>query len=322
MFKISRFTWLGLSLVLAGVVVIPMLLKAENVASSLSTTSDTVATVNNAQEEVTLSDSDTPLIRKVKLSRNWHLYNDGTTVWALYKGSNPCGNATSSSCGVSVLTKRAVQTMNFFTAFKANFRILRVAPERLTKFTTGEPITSVDGLTPEMFVKRPYLTYRLVKAVGKAAVYLFDGQKLKPIIHEKVFNNFGWNFSDVETLSATELSAYPVVESVTAETVFNDDVVAETSQLRENWDEVKARLQSANRLQKVKDAVIKAVNSNDYYLLTANGKRKINSNQVASKLKIDLSKAVEVMPEELVAIPTQAVVTEATPVAEVNVSAK
>lgn len=279
-----------------------------------------------AQEAVEVKPDDSPLERKAKLDRNWVLYNDGAAVWALYKGTSQIVCVTT-PCPTNVevtIQKRQVQTMSFFTAFKANFRIITVNADRLAKFTTGDPITSTDGLTADMFIKRPYLAYRLVKAANSAAVYLDDGSKLRPIIHEKVFKNLGLDFKDVETVAASVIGSMQQGSAVTADTVFTEPVEVQTTAARKAVAEVKSRL-GDDMLKRVKDAVIKA--GQQYFLLTKEGKRPIpaapaSREQVSQKLRLDLSKAVEVTAEEAAVIPTVAEVTAATPAADLSVSAQ
>jgi hypothetical protein len=181
-----------------------------------------------------------------------------------------------------------------------------------------------DQRTADMFIKRPYMAYRLVKTQGSPAVYLDDGDKLRPIVHEKVFKNLGLDFKDVETVAASLLAGKPVSSAVTADTVFTEPVEVQTTEARKAVAEVKSRL-GDDMMKKVKDAVIKA--GEQYYLLTKQGKRPIPAapaqrEQVSQKLRLDLSKAVEVTASEAAAIPTTAEVTAATPVAEVTVSAQ
>lgn len=286
-----------------------------------------VATAVTSQEAVEIKPDDSPLERKEKLDRNWVLYNDGTTVWALYKGAGQivCVTTPCPTNVETVIKKRAVQTVGFFTAFKANFRIITVRSERLAKFATGDPITSTEGLTADMFIKRPYLAYRLVKTQGSPAVYLDDGSaEVKPVVSEKVFKNLGLDFKDVETVAATFLSQKRVGAAVTGDTVFTEPVEVQTTVARKAVDEVKSRLGN-DMMKRVKDAVIKA--GEQYFLLTKQGKRPIpvpaaQREQVSQRLKLDLSKAVEVTASEAAAIPTVAEVTAATPVAEVTVSAQ
>lgn len=315
--NVLRFSALALGLAVV-VGLAPQLGRAQ------STGTEATAAVE-AQESVVVSTSDAPLVKVAKLRRNWVLYNDGTTVWALYRGSSttPC---STTPCPANVtITKRAVQTMSFFTAFKANFRIVQVSAERMARFATGDPITSTEGLTAEMFIKRPYFVYRLLKAANSSAVYLSDGSTRRAVVHEKVFSNLGLSFSDVETVPTTQLTALPEATTVTADTAFDEDIVVSTTNLRKRFEEVKERLTSSNRLQRVRDALVKQIGTNDYYLITKNGKRPIRAavaELVSQRLGIDLSRAVEVTAEEVTAMPTQAEVTTATPVAEVNVSAQ
>lgn len=301
-------------------------LEAALAVAATANVDSSVAAATVSQEAVVIKPEDSPLERKAKLERNWVLYNDGTTVWALYKGAGQivCVTTPCPTNVETVIKKRAVQTMAFFTAFKANFRIITVNADRLAKFGTGDPITSTEGLTADMFIKRPYLAYRLVKAQGSPAVYLDDGSKLRPIVHEKVFKNLGLDFKDVETVAASLISSKQVGSAVTADTVFTEPVEVQTTAARKAVEEVKSRL-GDDMLKRVKDAVIKA--GEQYYLLTKQGKRPIpaapaSREQVSQKLRLDLSKAVEVTAEEAAVIPTTAEVTAATPVAEVSVAAQ
>jgi hypothetical protein len=313
--------WLASLVAAIGVATVPYyFIRAEE---SATVAADTTASVQ-AQENVVVSPTDKPLERKQKLERNWVLYNDGTTVWALYKGTSAitCVTTPCPATAEHSITKRAIQTMSFFTAFKANFRIVLVGADRLSRITTGDPITSVDGLTADMFIKRPYNAYRLVKAQGSPAVYLDDGSQLKPVVSEKVFKNLGLDFKDVETVAASWLSQKPVTSAVTADTVFSEDVAVQSTAIRKTLDDVKSRL-GPDMLKKIKDAAIKV--GERYFLMTKNGKRPIppaQEHQVSERLNLDLSKAVEVTAEEAAAIPTVAEVTPATPVAEVNTSAQ
>lgn len=328
-----RVPFIALALAVAiGISVLPRLSNAVEgsddameAALAVAASADTsTAAAVTAQESVVISPSDKPLERKAKLERNWVLYNDGTTVWALYKGAGQIVCVTT-PCPTNVETfikKRAVQTMSFFTAFKANFRIITVNPDRLARFTVGDPITSTDGLTADMFVKRPYLAYRLVKAQGSPAVYLDDGEKLRPIVHEKVFKNLGLDFKDVETIAANLLGQKPVGAVVTADTVFTEPVEVQTTEARKTVEDVKSRL-GETMMKQVKNAIIKA--GEQYFMLTKQGKRLIapaQQEQISQRLKLDLSKAVEVTTEEAAVIPTMATVTAVTPAAEVSVSAQ
>ncbi len=328
-----RVPFIALALAVAiGISVLPRLSNAVEgsddameAALAVAASADTsTAAAVTAQESVVISPSDKPLERKAKLERNWVLYNDGTTVWALYKGAGQIVCVTT-PCPTNVETfikKRAVQTMSFFTAFKANFRIITVNPDRLARFTVGDPITSTDGLTADMFVKRPYLAYRLVKAQGSPAVYLDDGEKLRPIVHEKVFKNLGLDFKDVETIAANLLGQKPVGTVVTADTVFTEPVEVQTTEARKTVEDVKSRL-GETMMKQVKNAIIKA--GEQYFMLTKQGKRLIapaQQEQISQRLKLDLSKAVEVTTEEAAVIPTMATVTAVTPAAEVSVSAQ
>ena len=251
---------------------------------------------SSSQEEVVTESSDQPLERQAKLRRSWVVYREvnSTTIYALTKNK----------------TKRAIQTLDFFTAFNANYLIKLVKEGRLSEFTVGDPITTTTGLNPEDFIKAPGM-YRLVKVAGNPAVYLItpDGKK-RVIIAAGVFHRFGWQFRDVETISQTELNSNATDTSITDNTVFDEEVEVEGTHKRQERERLSERLNLLGKTM-IRHRLVKAIGNPDVYVIDGQGrKHKITSEQAANKFKMNLHDITEVTQEELDAFPDSAAITE------------
>ncbi len=298
--KHSLMLGAALTALFMAALVAPSYLKAESAAP------DPVS--NESEEAVVTSPSDDALTRAAKLRRAWVTYReaDSAVIYAITKAKQ----------------KRAVQTLDFFTAFNANYHIMVVAKGRLDRFPTGDPITSASGLNPDDFIKAPW-RWRLVKVEGNPAVYLIspDGKK-RVVIAEGVFHRFGWEFRDVEVITQAELDSYPADASVTDDTVFQEEVEVDTTHKRLTKEGLLKRLMLKGR-ELIRQRLVKAIGSNDVYIIMADGtRRKILSEAVANRLKLNLKEITEVTPEELAAIPEAAPIDISTVVPNLNLKAE
>src|SRR3989338_11066657 len=131
----------AIAALLLAVILPATILRAEEAATSTS----------SGEEDVVPSPTDQPLVRQAKLKRAWVVYRemDSKEIYAITKDKK----------------KRLIQTLDFFTAFNANYHVKVVKPGRLASFTTGDPITTITGLNPNDFMKAG-LGWRLVKVKG------------------------------------------------------------------------------------------------------------------------------------------------------------
>lgn len=284
--KLSRLDLKSMSFILASllitVLILPLNLRAEN--SSLSN-NDSVT----GQESVVISPQDQPLIRQAKLKRAWIVYREmeSKDIYAITKSK----------------TKRAIKTLDFFTAFNANYHIKLVAADRLAVYTTGEPVTTAEGLNPDEFVKAPW-QWRLVKIKSEPAVYLItpDGKK-RVVLAAGVFHRFGWEFRDVEEVAAAAIATLPSAEAITDNTVFDEDVNVKATQQRLQSEQLQKRLELKGKKQ-VRQRLIKTSGDNKVYLIDANGKKHlIKSEAAVKKHGLNLKEITEVTKEELDALP-------------------
>ncbi|MFA4937029.1 MAG: hypothetical protein WC575_01900 [Patescibacteria group bacterium] len=255
----------------------------------------------SSEEEVVISTNDLPLERQAKLKRAWIVYREinSSTIYALTKTN----------------TKRAIQTLAFFTAFDANYHIKLVKLGRLDNFTLGDPITTVEGLNPEDFTKAPG-RFRLVKVANNAAVYLVtpNGKK-RVIIAAGVFHRFGWEFRDVEVISQSVLDALPTDTSVTDDTVFDEEVEVNTTHQRQEREKLQTRLKLKNKTQ-IRQRLVKAIDNPNVYVIDGQGRKHlITSEKAMNKYRMNMHDITEVTQEELDAFPDSTAVTEtSTPV--------
>ncbi len=250
----------------------------------------------SSEEEVVISSNDQPLERQAKLRRAWIVYREvnSDTIYALTKTK----------------TKRAIQTLAFFTAFDANYHIKLVKEGRLDNFTLGEPITTIEGLNPDDFIKAPG-RYRLVKVAGKTAVYLVtpNGKK-RVIIAAGVFHRFGWQFRDVETIPQTELDAMTTDTTITDSTVFEEEVVVDTTYKRQERERLNERLRLLNKTQ-IRHRLVKAIDNPNVYIIDGQGRKHlITSEKAMNKHRMNMHDITEVTQEELNAFPDAASITE------------
>ncbi|MFH1866682.1 MAG: hypothetical protein ABIJ81_01205 [Patescibacteria group bacterium] len=258
-------------------------------------------TTSASEEQVVISTSDQPLERQAKLKRAWIVYRevDSSDIYALMKSGG----------------KRAIKTLDFFTAYNANYHIKIVKKGRLDNFITGDPITSMDGLSPEDFIKAPG-KHRLVKVKNKAAVYLITPEgKKRVIIAEGVFHRFGWEFRDVEEISATELNSIPEDSAITDNTIFDEEIEVDTTHKRLEREKLNKRLNLRGKTM-IRHRLVKAFDNPDVYVIDGQGrKHKITSEKAANKYRMNLHDITEVTQEELDAFPDSNEITEtSTPV--------
>ncbi|MBD3251109.1 hypothetical protein GF380_01405 [Candidatus Uhrbacteria bacterium] len=237
-----------------------------------------------AEDDVILEEGDTPLERYAKLRRTWVVYRevDSAQIYAITHDK----------------TKRAIQTLDFFTQYNANYRIQLVKVGRLAEIQDGEPLTTMDGFNPEDYRKRPWRC-RLVKASTDPAVYLVCGNKKRVIVREGVFHRYGWEFRDVETVDQTELDAYDTGAELNEETVFTQDVEVETTENRKLRERIMERLRLRGKTL-IRNRLIKSVDDPKVYFITRNGElRHIEDETVVYRFGLDLGDVTEVSADEL-----------------------
>lgn len=261
-------------------------------------------TTASAEESVVVSSTDDALTRQAKLKRAWVVYREigSPTLYALTKTKQ----------------KRAIQTLEFFSAFNANYHVRVVAQGRLANFTTGEPITSTQGLNPDDFIKAAW-RWRLVKVANKPAVYLItpDGKR-RVVVAQGVFHRFGWEFRDVETISETELNSYTEDSAISDDTMFEEEVNVDTTHKRLTREGLMKRL-SLKGKNVVRQRLVKAIGDTNVYLIMPDGtRRRLASEAAANRLRLNLKDVTEVTSEELNAIPEASVITETTTVTNLN----
>ncbi|OGL72502.1 hypothetical protein A3D72_03340 [Candidatus Uhrbacteria bacterium RIFCSPHIGHO2_02_FULL_57_19] len=263
----------------------------------------TVTPVDEAVEEenVVALPTDKPLIRRAKLKRAWVVFHqvDDDKVYAIKKAG----------------TKHEIQTVKFFSAFNSNYLVKLVKPGRLDNFPTGEPITSIDGLNPSDYRKHA-ARHRLVKVRNSKAVWLLtpDGKR-RVIAAEGVFHRFGWEFRDVEEVTDAELGNYTESDSVTDETVFDEDIDVSATHERRLREDVTSRLKLRAK-KETRKRLIKAIGKPDIYILDARGLRhKIRDLASLRRHNLNIDDTTEISTEEIEALPEgDEITTEATSV--------
>lgn len=252
---------------------------------------------NTSEEQVVAEPTDQPLERQAKLRRSWIVYREmgSKDIYALTKDQK----------------KRAIKTLDFFTAFNANYHIKLVKAGRLSEFAVGDPITTVEGLNPADFIKAPG-RHRLVKVSGNPAVYLVTPEgKRRVVIAAGVFHRFGWEFRDVEVISETELGSLPEAEAVTDNTVFNEEVEVDTTHQRQERDRLQERLSLRGRTL-IRHRLVKALDNPNVYVIDGQGRKHlITSERAANIHRMNLHDITEVTQEELDAFPDSTTIGEA-----------
>lgn len=292
MHKIHRLVLVG------GITTIVALLLASVLPATILRAEETATPTSGGEEDVVTLPTDQPFARQAKLKRAWVVYRemDSKEIYAITKDKK----------------RRLIQTLDFFTAFNANYHIKVVKPGRLANFTTGDPITTATGLNPADFIKAGW-KWRLVKARGKPAVYIVtpDGRR-RLVIAEGVFHRFGWEFRDVEELSETEVNAMPEDSSVVDGTVFEEEVTVDTTHKRLQRQELEQRLKLKGK-KVLRLRLVKAIGDPNIYIIDGKGvKHRIASEAAARKRNLNLRETTEVTEEELEALPAGAEITETT----------
>jgi hypothetical protein len=284
---------------------VPVALNAQNAAEPTDVA--TVSVSADAEGDVVVSDNDTPLVRYAKLRRSWVVYREinSTEIYAVTKDN----------------TKREIQTLDFFTAFNANYHVKLVREGRLDELATGDPIVTADGLDPADFMKVPWRC-RLVKTADNPAVYLVCGGKKRVIIREGVFHRFGWEFRDVETVEQSELDAIAEDAVLDESSVFQEDVEIQTTEnrlLRERMTE-RLNLQGKTRTNQ---RLVKAEGDPSIYLITPDGtKMHVRDMNAVSAHNLNLQNVTEVTQDELAAFTSAGEVAAETPAAVLNAVAE
>lgn len=287
--KIHKFVLAGGAAIIAA-----MLLAVVLPATILRAETETATP--SGEEDVVASPTDQPLARQAKLKRAWVVYRemDSKDIYAITKDKK----------------KRLIQTLDFFTAFNANYHIKVVKPGRLANFTTGDPITTITGLNPDDFMKAGW-GWRLVKVKGKPAVYLItpDGKR-RLVIAAGVFHRFGWEFRDVEEVPESEVNALPEDSAVTDNTVFEEEVNVGTTRKRLQREQLEKRLELKGK-KVLRVRLVKAIGDPNIYIIDAKGrKHRIASEAAARKRNLNLREVTEVTEEELEAFPNAEEITE------------
>ncbi|MBU1038949.1 hypothetical protein KKC17_01810 [Patescibacteria group bacterium] len=254
--------------------------------------------VTTEAENVIISEQDAPLVRQAKLKQAWVIYREvgSQDIYALTKNK----------------TKRAIKTLDFFTAYNANYHLKVVAKDRLTAYATAEPINSETILNPEDFIKAGW-HWRLIKAQGDPAVYLLapDGTK-KPILAEGVFHRFGWEFRDVEELTKEAVAALPTGTTITDNTLFDEEIIVSSTNQRLEKETLQKRLELKGKTQ-VKTRLIKAIGDNKVYVMDGQGNKHLVTNEkAAQKFKLNFKNITEVTAQELKALPLGGQINETT----------
>ena len=251
---------------------------------------------SSSEEAVITMPVDSPLVRQAKLKRAWVVYRevDAKEIYAITKDK----------------TKRQIQTLDFFTAFNANYHIKLVKKGGLDSFPTGEPITSITGLNPEDFKKAGW-GWRLVKVKGKPAVYLItpDGKR-RLIIAEGVFHRFGWEFRDVEEIVETELNTMSEESAVNDNTVFEEEVSVGSTGKRLQRESLDERLKLRGK-KALRDRMVKAIGDPNVYVIDGKGRKHRVASEAAARLrKLNLRDLTEVTKEEIDSFPSGEEITE------------
>jgi hypothetical protein len=252
---------------------------AVNAESTAASTADT-------EEDVVVSENDTPLVRYAKLRRSWVVYREigSAEIYAITKDN----------------TKRQIQTLDFFTAFNANYHVKLVREGRLDELATGDPIATVLGLDPADFMKTPWRC-RLVKTAEDSAVYLVCGAKRRVIIREGVFHRFGWEFRDVETVEQSELDAIAEDAVLDESSVFQEDVEIQTTENRLLRERTTERLNLQGKTQTI-ERLVKAEGDPSIYVITPDGtKMHVRDMNAVSAYNLNLQNVTEVTQDELAA---------------------
>lgn len=249
---------------------------------------------NESEEDLVVSSDDTPLVRLAKLRRSWHVYRemDSDVIYAI--GSDR--------------TKHQINTLDFFTAFDANYKVKLVPEGALDAYETGNPITDASIIRAEDYLKAP-MRCRLVRSGEDPAVYLACGAEKRVILRESAFHQNGWEFRDVEVVPQEQVDELTDGEAVTEGTVFDEEVEVDTTVMRETRERLSKRMSLQGKTQ-VRDRLVKATGDNKVYLVTPDGMRRhVENEEVANRLGLNLRGIIEIPPSELEAFEEAGAVT-------------
>jgi hypothetical protein len=270
----------------------------------------------SAKEDVVTNSTDTALQRQAKLERTWTVYRkaDSTQLWAI----SPVGAVTNgSTSGTMSFQKREIKTLEFFSAFDANYLVKLASGEWLDTIPEGAPITTIEGLKFTDFVKRPF-PCRLFRTSDKPTVWLACHNFRRAVIREGVFHQFGWEFRDVEIVSDSEVAMYTEETPVTEETVFDEEVGVETTENRMLTEQVEKRLELRGKTMN-RDRLIKSPGDPRIFILDHDGERRyVKDMDAVRRHGLDLKGVTEISQDELEAITEGEPVTETTNHAELT----
>lgn len=275
-----------------------MVLTIAPIATRADDSSTAAARTSVANESVVAAPSDTPLIRQAKLRRSWTVFREAESsqIWAITTDKQ----------------KREIQTLDFFTAFDANYLIKLVGVGRLDEFTTGDPITSVDGLDPMNF-RKAAPPCRLVKSEEHPAVHLVCGAKRRVIIREGVFHQFGWEFRDVETVPQDQIDVLEEEDPLDEQTTFEEDIEVQATENRQLRDRLTQRLELQGKLEE-RLRLVKSIDHPEVFVITPDGiKRHVRDMDAVRSHGLDLQAVTEVTDDEIAAFPEGAPIVAAPP---------
>jgi hypothetical protein len=92
--------------------------------------------------------------------------------------------------------KHAIYGRELISLYFGNLRVKKDLINELSEFSAGDPVALRDG--------------ELVRGPQSATVYVISGGQRQPIASEKIFNDQGWNWKNVVTVSDKVLSLSPL----------------------------------------------------------------------------------------------------------------
>lgn len=230
------------------------------------------------QEDVVVSSTDTPAVRLRKLARYWAVYRE-------------IGSQSMYAITVSG-TKREIKTWDFFTKIESNFGMRLMPKGSLDQFTTGDAITSVDGLDFKSFRKLAE-PCRLIKTADKPAVYLACLGIKRAIKNEQAFKQFGWDFKQVQSVRQGDVDQLKEGEFISESTVFDQGVTIEQPTIQQQpimGQQQQRPKQSSPPAGTVKYDVVKTQGDSKLFVLSADGKlHQIPNLETLRALRIDTS---------------------------------
>lgn len=253
----------------------------ENPSRQLPPGADSNVYLSQPQQEddIVVSSTDSPAVRLRKLARYWAVYRE-------------IGSQSMYAITVSG-TKREIKTLDFFNKIESNFGMRLMPKGSLDQFTTGDAITSVDGLDLKSFRKLAE-PCRLIKTADKPVVYLACLGIKRAIKNEQAFKQFGWDFKQVQSVKQGDVDQMKDGESVSESTVFDQGVTIEqpTNQQQQPMNQKpEIRKPSTPVAGTVKYDLVRLQGDAKLFVLGADGKlHRILNLEALRALRIDTSK--------------------------------